>query len=247
MTRFWKLHGLGNDFIFTDPGAEPTPEFIRLICHRVEGVGSDGFIVVEALEPGIATMRMWNPDGSESGMCGNGLRCAARYLRHVGFSEPEWSIQLGGGSYRVKGAGPYTVEMGTAKTLWDQREYEVGNQTLRGSAIDVGNPHLVFFVEGELEPYLAYGPELETHPDFPNRTNVHFAREDADGIHMVTWERGAGATHACGSGACSVAVARGGADHLVHLPGGDLRISHVGGFITMTGPAELVFEGEWPD
>ncbi len=70
MTRFWKLHGLGNDFIFTDPGAEPTPEFIRLICHRVEGVGSDGFIVVEALEPGIATMRMWNPDGSDDAVVG---------------------------------------------------------------------------------------------------------------------------------------------------------------------------------
>ena len=253
MTPFWKLHGIGNDFVFLSPGATPTTDFIRQICSRTDGVGSDGLIVVNPSGANEAQMQMWNPDGSESGMCGNGLRCAALWLNREVSHHHSWKIALGGGHYEVvqRDFSRFAVEMGRASVSGQPKSYWVGERELLGFSVDVGNPHLVFFVEEDPTPLLPHGKILEHHPDFPNRTNVHFARITRDEIVMATWERGAGPTRACGSGACAVAsaatVTQGtNSSLLVHLPGGDLLIEDADDTITMIGEASLVYFGNWP-
>ncbi|MCW5937390.1 MAG: diaminopimelate epimerase [Fimbriimonadaceae bacterium] len=272
--RFVKMHGIGNDFVLVNGEREAvTPgQAARLavpICDRKFGVGSDGLIVAYPGPTGSLAMRMWNPDGSESEMCGNGVRCFANFARDEGLTDSlEIPVETGAGllTLSILADGRVRVDMGPARltrgeigmagpageTFVAQTVQALG-ATYSGTAVSMGNPHLVLFVEDpEAIELTEVGPALEHHALFPNRTNVHFAKaESRSRVKMRTWERGAGVTLACGTGACAVAVAahlNGLADRraTLALPGGELEIEYQeDGRVFMTGPATKVFEGEW--
>jgi len=253
---FTKMQGIGNDFVVLNV-LEATPpnlsELSRTLCDRHMGVGADGLILVGSRGAGLATMRMLNPDGSESDMCGNGLRCVAKWLHAIEFAgrDEPLSIETGGRTTEaiLLPDGRVRVDMGPARIL--DASLTVDEWT--GFFLDVGNPHFVVFTESvEAVPLETVGPKLERHPAFPNRTNVHFVEViDEQTICQRTWERGAGITLACGSGACACAVAsrvsgRTSAVMTVHLPGGDLEIDASDETrVWMTGPAQVVFTGEF--
>lgn len=251
MIPFVKMQGLGNDFVVLDALRGDLPAFdpalVPTLCDRRRGVGGDGALLVERGTDAPFRMRMWNPDGSESEMCGNGLRCAAALLRDRGYAEGAVvDIETGAGVLRASfEAERVTIDMGVARLLPGGSE--------AGFGVSMGNPHLVVFVDDvDAIDLASEGPRLEAHPDFPQRTNVHFVQILSPGEARVrVWERGAGATLACGTGACAVAVAGVETRRLarratIHLPGGSLRIE-VGDDrrVTMTGPAETVFEGSF--
>lgn len=262
--KFVKMHGIGNDFVLIDhvPIGDVSA-FSRAVCHRKFGVGADGLLCVTE-DHG---MRMFNPDGSESEMCGNGLRAFAKYLTHLGItSETIFDIQTGAGklSVSILEDGQVTVNMGLAKLKPSEIGMKVDSENFinqpigagfRGTAVSMGNPHLVIFVDKVDKVALEkLGPLYENYQLFPNRTNVHFVEVVAeDHLMMRTWERGAGATLACGTGACSVAVAgylNGFSEREVKidLPGGRLHLEYKeSGHVFMTGPAEIVYEGQLGD
>ena len=246
------MHGIGNDFVLLDERVNRSvadvadADLARSICDRRLGVGADGLIFVELGDLAPTRMRMLNPDGSESEMCGNGLRCVAKLLGAE-------RVQIETGGRRVEADllpdGRIRVDMGVASVLDAQLQVD----EFEGVAINVGNPHFVVFCEDvagvDLEQV---GPRIEYAPAFPARTNVHFAQViDSRTIRQRTWERGAGITLACGSGACAGALAafatgRSGPEVRLHLPGGflDLEVNDAGQ-VWMTGPAEAVFSGEF--
>lgn len=265
------MQGIGNDFVMVDALQETgLPADLSALSREVNdrrlGIGGDGLIVLEAGEGAPFRMRMFNPDGSESEMCGNGIRCLARLIRDHGHSEADAvPVETGAGVLRVEflADGRIRVDVGPARLKREEigmtgpAEETFVDQpvagTVRATAISMGNPHLVLFVpDAEKIDLATEGPILERHPLFPNRINVHFAQVvDRRNLIQKTWERGAGITLACGTGACSVAVAgflNGLSDRnaTVHLPGGDLEIEYrEDGHVFMTGPAETVFEGRW--
>jgi diaminopimelate epimerase len=266
------MQGIGNDFVMVDafrtsyPGFD-WPALSRVICDRRFGVGSDGLILIEKGETREFRMRMFNPDGSESEMCGNGIRCYAKFVREHGLSDATTvAVETGAGVLELEIAsdGRVKVQMGQARLTRGEigmigpAEERFVNQKLAldymGTAVSMGNPHVVIFTSDVRTVDLErIGPELERHPYFPARVNVHFAQVlSRSEIRQRTWERGAGITLACGTGACAVGVAGFLNDHtdrrvLIHLPGGDLEIEFAeSGEVTMTGPAETVFVGEWP-
>lgn len=278
--RFTKMHGIGNDFILIDGVSEPLPpaDFAKLskqLNDRKMWIGGDGLILVSKGEADHLKMRMFNPDGSEAEMCGNGIRCVAKLARTRKLSDANpIPIETGAGLLQLEtldsGAcgtiDAVRVDMGLAGILRtnipmtgapDEQatnfELSFADQTVRATAVSMGNPHCVIFVENaEQVPIEKWGPIIETHALFPNRTNVHFVQvNSATELTMRTWERGAGVTLACGTGACGVLVAaflNGKAERKakVHLPGGDLEIEYCeNGRVFMTGPAETVFEGVW--
>jgi len=263
------MQGIGNDFVVIDTIQQTElpddlPAFARQVNDRRFGIGGDGLILLERGELAPFKMRMFNPDGSESEMCGNGIRCFGRLLHDHNHLEGDTvQVETGAGTLRLDLVEPdrFRVDMGKARLTRgeigmtgepDQQfiEQPVG-EGLQGTAVSMGNPHLVIFVEDakaiELE---RVGPILEHHPEFPRRTNVHFIQV-VDRTHLIqrTWERGAGVTLSCGTGACASAVASiitGRADRNVEisLPGGLLQIEYLeDGTVLMTGPAESVFEG----
>lgn len=269
------MHGIGNDFVMVDGireslASDRLPELARQMNDRRRGIGGDGLIVAERGSEAAFRMRMFNPDGSESEMCGNGVRCFARYLQQQGHTtDSVITVETGAGTLtlEVGEGGLVRVDMGVARLtrgeigMLDRPEnrfqdepVEVAGRTVPGTAVSMGNPHLVLFVEDassvEVE---AWGRPLEQHPLFPRRTNVHFVQV-VDRSHLIqrTWERGAGITLACGTGACASAVAAvvtGRADRSVEitLSGGTLQIEYASdGHVFMTGPAETVFQGMWP-
>ncbi|HVT13084.1 MAG TPA: diaminopimelate epimerase [Fimbriimonadaceae bacterium] len=269
--RFTKMHGIGNDFVMVDTLANGYPdgdlaELSRQVNDRRFGIGGDGLILVEKGDSAPFRMRMFNPDGSESEMCGNGIRCFAKLLRDHGHTrEARIPVDTGAGRLVVEllPDGRVRVDMGMARLhredipmLGEGKETFVEQRVdgYVGTAVSMGNPHLVIFLDDVSIVDLAEeGSRLEHCELFPNRTNVHFAQVLENGILLQrTWERGAGATLACGTGACSVAVAA----HLtgraprkseVRLPGGRLEIEYLeDGRVLMTGPAATVFDGEWP-
>ncbi len=270
MIPFSKMQGIGNDFVMLDAlrdaiSMEDLPDLARRINDRRLGVGGDGLIIGEKGQSAPFRMRMFNPDGSESEMCGNGVRCFARLLRDHGHIEGEqMEVETGAGvlGLRLVESG-VRVDMGLARLtrgeigMMDRAgetfvEQPIG-EGLRGTAVSMGNPHLVTFIDdAEAVDLLDVGPRLERHELFPQRTNVHFVQVlDRATLIQRTWERGAGATLACGTGACASAVAavltqRAERDVEVRLPGGTLRIEYdEDGRVWMTGPAETVFEGRW--
>ena len=275
MIPFTKMHGIGNDFVMVDAvssALEGTDlaQLARAVNDRRFGVGGDGLILVERGEAAPFRMRMFNPDGSESEMCGNGVRCVARFLHDRGHTkEPVVSLETGAGVLRLElqADDRVRVDMGRARLTrgeigmtghsdrsFREQPISVGDRILPGTGVGMGNPHLVLFVEdASLVPLGTWGPELERHPEFPNRVNVHFVQvSDRKRVAQRTWERGAGATLACGTGACACAVAsfltgRTERRVTVTLPGGDLEIEYAeSGTVFMTGPAEIAFEGLWP-
>lgn len=270
---FTKMHGIGNDFVMVDlirdhglSSSQPWPKISQFACDRRFGIGGDGLILLDRQDSTLQ-MRMFNPDGSESEMCGNGIRCFGLLAHDRGYvTEDHFPVLTGAGTLELELLPEHsvTVNMGRARlspteigmagtTEAEFINQELGFEGLRGTAVSMGNPHLVIFVkDASAVPLEEWGPKLETHPSFPNRVNVHFI-EVVDRGHLVqrTWERGAGITLACGTGACASGVAahvNGLADRKVaiKLPGGSLGVDYrPDGTVFMTGPAETVFDGQF--
>ena len=269
--KFSKYHALGNDYIVIDPEDLPSPltvEQIKTICHRNFGVGSDGILLGPLLAANAkCALKIYNPDGSEAEKSGNGLRIFSRYLwdrKMVG--NDEFAIQTAGGIVRstvFDGGKSVRVEMGRVSFWSDQipvagprrevlnEKISVGGREFTFCAATIGNPHCVLPLP-EISADLArqFGPLLETHANFPNRTNVQFLKVlDRENIQIEIWERGAGYTLASGSSssaAAAVAHKLGWVDRniSVHMPGGVIKIEIGDGFsIRMTGPVTKVAEG----
>jgi diaminopimelate epimerase len=256
--RFSKYHGLGNDFVLVD-GPLMDPARARRICDRHRGIGADGVVtVLPARSPGaVATMHIYNSDGSIPEMCGNAIRCLAIHLAATRGAPDAQLIDTGAGPKRCilqRGAGgrveAVAVEMGPARIEGEQ-DFDVAGERLHAVRVDMGNPHAVLFDLPTRERAGAIGPRIEQA--VAGGINVGFARPAASGIDLVVWERGAGLTDACGTGACAAAVAsvrrgtaKAGAPIEVRLPGGALQITVAADLVgvTMRGPAELVFAGE---
>jgi len=255
--RFTKMHGIGNDYVYIngfEEKVEEPAELSRRVSDRHFGVGSDGLILILPSEKADVRMRMFNADGSEAEMCGNGVRCVAKYAYDHGLTRSNpIRVETGRGVLTlelevVEGkVRQATVDMGepilslpdipvkqsgVRNTLRDN-EYQI---EVEGTAVDMtfvsmGNPHAVIYVPGTEALDLArLGPPIENHPAFPRRINVHWVQVHRPGeLTMRTWERGSGITLACGTGACAVCVAgvltdRSHRNVVAHLPGGDLRL-----------------------
>ncbi len=268
--KFTKMHGLGNDFVVFDAinqKVELSPEQLRFIADRRFGIGCDQVLLVEPPRlPGTEFhYRIFNADGSEVEQCGNGARCFARFVREKGLTSHD-VIDVGttagpirlfieGDQVRVNMGAP-VLEPGRIPFIADEQKpsyrIEVEGQRLEIGAVSMGNPHAVLRVDDVTSaPVKRLGPLLESHPRFPERVNVGFmAVRSPREIDLRVYERGAGETLACGTGACAAVVAgrlQGLLDEevTVHLRGGDLVVSWTGGAapVWMTGPATTVFEG----
>lgn len=257
---FHKMHGLGNDFVVIDARTHPvemTAARARAIADRKRGIGCDQLILLEPSASAVARMRIFNADGSEVEACGNASRAVALLLG--GRS----TVETLGGLLQLEALGDAArVDMGSPRFGWeeiplafamDTQMMPVGWEDLQSpAAVNVGNPHVIFFVEEADAVDLArLGPLIEHDPLFPQRINVNVASLIGENhLKLRVWERGAGLTRACGTGACATAVAairagRVSAPVTISLPGGDLCISWApGGSILMTGPATHVFTGE---
>jgi diaminopimelate epimerase len=264
---FTKMHGLGNDFVVLVPaqiGDADWPELARRMCDRHFGIGADGILLVLPSASADFRMRMLNPDGSEAEMCGNGIRCFGKFVLENGmWDSPKLTVDTLAGLQRLQlhvrdgKVDSVQVDMGQPQApASDQRlGIRVDGEDLALTQVSMGNPHAVAFLEAPVEDYplTTIGPVIEKHPAFPHRTNFEIVNIlSRDRMRVRVWERGAGITLACGTGACAAAVAarlRGYTDAsvLVQLPGGDLQITWPGPgeSVLMTGPATTVFTGEW--
>lgn len=272
---FWKYHGIGNDFVVvngTHGGVKVDEEWCKRVCRRNFGVGADGVLYIMPGEHTDITMRVINADGSEAEMCGNGIRCVAKHAYDFGIvKEKQFSIHTAGGDKEAnvtldENGKVSTVAIDMGAPILDGKSIPINhngrfvNQTfvagsvkLRGTAVSMGNPHFVTFTELTDDTIDRLGPELESNEFFPKKTNVEFCRMVDGEIHVRVYERGAGWTLACGTGACASAVTAalmGLAPYdepiKVHLPGGTLSITVMRDMdcVIMDGPAELVFKGE---
>lgn len=276
--EFSKMHGLGNDFVVIDDRAQELdldPDAIAWMCDRNFGIGGDGLILVRPSESGDADyfMAYYNADGSQAEMCGNGIRCFAKYVVDHGIvTADSTSLRVG----TLAGVKPITftrtadgtldvatVDMGEPvltpslipTTFSGEQVFECPLETELGTfritAVSMGNPHAVIWVDDvDSAPVAEVGPVIENHPAFPQKTNVEFAQYvGEDFIRLRVWERGVGETLACGTGACATLVAGTlacvvGREATVELPGGELRIRwDESGAVYMTGPAVGVFTG----
>lgn len=276
---FLKMHGLGNDYVYLDgishpelPGGIDLGELARRASDRHRGVGGDGIILIlPPQSPGAdARMRIFNADGSEGEMCGNGVRCVMRHVHALGRAGRELAVETLAGLIRgeIGTDGRVAVDMGVpglsrqqtgfTRDLCDE-ELELGGAKVRLTAVSMGNPHAVsFWPPGTDLHRLAreIGPEIERAPFAPERTNAEFVAVEGPGrLRMEVWERGSGITEACGTGACAALVAaahttRSGRRAVVALRGGELEIDwRADGHVVMTGPASFSFSGiyAWPD
>lgn len=261
--RFTKMEGLGNDYIYLDclDGLpEKLPALVRRMSDRHFGVGSDGVICICPSDRADFRMRMFNADGSEGEMCGNGIRCLGKYVYDKGLTHKKnLTIETGGGLRTLElltEGGPVKavrVNMGRPQ-VGEPLTLSVGGQAWQVTPVSMGNPHAVLFVDRPEELDLErLGPHFEHHTAFPGGVNTEFVRCAApDQLEMRVWERGSGETLACGTGACAslaAAVVQGrcGRSAVVKLPGGVLELSWPAGEeMIMTGPANTVFEGEYP-
>lgn len=260
MGRFSKMHGLGNDFVVIDARTAPvaiSDTRARAIADRHAGIGCDQLILIGNAPDADVSMQIFNADGSEVEACGNATRCVPLFVGR------DVTIRTKAGLLDARLIdGGASVDMGAPRFDWDAipLAYAMDTLTMAASwedlpapaAVNVGNPHVVFFVEDlDAVDTTRLGPLIEHDPLFPQRVNVNFAQVVGENhIRLVVWERGAGLTRACGTGACATAVAaiRRKLAHgpvTVTLPGGDLVIAwRPGGSIRMTGPATHVFDGE---
>ena len=276
--RFTKMHGAGNDYVYVDCFAGPFPrdpaKLSRAVSDRHFGIGGDGLILICPSQTADARMRMYNADGSEAEMCGNGIRCVAKYVYDHGIArKPTLRIETGRGilalELEVTGDKVSRVRVDMGEPLLEAARIPTtltGNpptnapltiqgQTYAVTCVSMGNPHCVQFVDDVGRALVhSVGPLIEKDEHFPKRTNVEFVQVLSPGeVKMRVWERGSGETWACGTGACAVAVAgaiTGRTDRrlVAHLLGGDLELEWAGtGHVYMTGPAVEVFSGEWPE
>lgn len=278
MLKFIKMQGLGNDYVYVDCVRQPIPanpaELAQKISNRNFGVGGDGLILVCPSDKADARMRMFNADGSESEMCGNGVRCVAKLVYDHGIAKKtRLTIETGRGvltlDLEIEGGKTRRVKVDMGEPILEaakipttlagnppvEAEVVIDGKAYPFTCVSMGNPHAVTFVEEFPEALIhGVGPKVETHSAFPRKTNVEFVRVDNRGEYtMRVWERGSGETLACGTGACAVLVAgvlTGRLDRKVtgHLRGGDLLLEwdEATNHVFMTGPAVEVFEGTWP-
>lgn len=276
--KFVKMHGAGNDYVYVDCFNQQIndPETLaQQVSPRNFSIGSDGLILILPSRCADARMRIFNADGSEAEMCGNGVRCVAKYVYDHGIARRETlKIETNAGVLPLQvftaadgKVARVCVDMGKPRLmrgeipmLGDAHSQaldialQVEQRTFTVSCISMGNPHCVVFVD-DVDHFDVHhwGPLLENHPQFPKRINVEFVQIlSPTEVRQRTWERGAGETLACGTGASAVTVASFLAGHtgrkiINHLRGGDLEMEYTeSGTITMTGPATEVFSGEWP-
>ena len=255
--RFWKYHGLGNDFVVVEGPPLMTPEQAFRLCDRRRGVGGDGVLTVLPSEEGSAArMHLYNSDGSVGAMSGNGIRCFARHLVERRGLGGEIAIETDAGERRClvnRDSGgeieSFTVDMGTAR-LEGEQDFEVGSDRFHAVRVNMGNPHAVIFRAGGRALAESVGPSIERM--VPGGVNVGFAQPADGALELVVWERGAGLTEACGTGACAAAVAAvrtgripGDRPVTVRLPGGELEVAVDEDLsVRLTGPAERAFQGE---
>jgi diaminopimelate epimerase len=273
--KFFKMHGTGNDFVLLDGRDLVATDFPKLacaMCDRHFGIGSDGLLLVETSPIANFRMRMYNPDGTEAEMCGNGIRCFAKYLYDSGaWRQPSVDVETGAGVKRLEldisdglarqvrvamgipSFDPDVIPLAVEAPAVDDLPLCVDGHELRLTVVSMGNPHAIQFVDDVAGfPLERIGPLVERDPLFPRRVNFEIARPISNRrIEVRVWERGAGITLACGTGACAVyaAARRKGlvADSVtVALPGGELEMAvGLAGQIYLTGPATLVYTGEW--
>ena len=272
--QFTKMHGTGNDFVLIDARSQEDRDwasFAQRTCDRHFGVGADGILLVRDSASADYRMQMFNPDGSEAEMCGNGIRCFGKYLYERGLTtKRELDVETGAGVLRLELLGDgdrverVRVSMGRPilhgpripvavdREPVIDHPLEVAGRTIPVTCVSMGNPHAVAFLDEPVTefPLEVIGPQVEHHQLFPRRVNFEVARLVAPGvIEARVWERGAGITLACGTGACAIAVAarlRGLVDGTaeVRLPGGPLELAWDGqGEVFLSGPAAFVFEG----
>lgn len=272
--NFTKMHGCGNDYIYFncfEQNIDNPEELSVRLSDRHFGIGGDGIILICPSDVADARMRMFNADGSEGKMCGNGTRCIGKFMYDNGMvSKPEMTLETLSGIKLLKfqiedgKVANVTVDMGAAilnpaeiPTRFEGEQavsvpLEANGETYSVTCVSMGNPHCVLFLDEvdslDLEKI---GPAFENHPMFPERTNTEFVRViDDHTLQMRVWERGSGETWACGTGACAVAVAavlngicKKNEDILIHLRGGDLTIRYTDEAVFLTGSATKVFEG----
>ncbi len=272
--KFAKMHGTGNDYVIVDMTTNyyqfDPAELSRRISDRHFGIGSDGLILIQDSKTADFKMRIFNADGSEAEMCGNGIRCFAKYLYdHRLTNRTIITVETGAGIKTVELAMKNGAVIGARVDMGEpilegsmipvainknpvlNEEIEIDGKTINFTAVSMGNPHCVIFTD-ELSDELVtgIGPKIETHPLFPKKVNVEFAKiVDESTIQMRVWERGSGETMACGTGASATAVAaalnqKTGRKVTVQLPGGRLGIEwNENNHVYMSGPAVEVFEG----
>ncbi len=271
------MHGAGNDYVYVNCFDQPlpadAPELARRMSHRHFGIGGDGLILIRPSDVADARMQMFNADGSEAEMCGNGIRCVAKYVYDHGISQkPTLQIETG--------AGVLTLDVETTQGKVDRVRVDMGEPILdaaqiptklpgspvvnadvtidgksfQATCVSMGNPHCIIFVgQATDELVLGVGPKIEQHEHFPAKVNVEFIEViSPTEVRQRTWERGSGETWACGTGASAVCVAgvlagRTERKILNHLLGGDLELEwdEATSHVFMTGPATEVFSGEW--
>jgi diaminopimelate epimerase len=276
--RFTKMHGIGNDYVyingFEQSVAEPA-KLAQAVSDRHFGIGSDGLILILPSTVADVRMRMFNADGSEGRMCGNGIRCVAKYAYDHDLSRANpmrvetlagvKTIELRVSGGKVASATvdmgepilrPADIPMNLAGDRAVNAKIEAGGRAYSVTCVSMGNPHAVIYVDDVAAVDLErIGPTIERHEWFPQRVNVHFVQVKGPGeVTMRTWERGSGITWACGTGASAVCVAgvltgKSGRKVLAHLPGGDLELEwrESNNRVYMTGPATEVFTGDWPE
>jgi diaminopimelate epimerase len=242
--KFWKMHGLGNDYIVIDNRDAKISDFEAAelavkLCKRRFSVGADGVLFVSNSAVADVKMRIFNADGSEAEMCGNGIRCFAKYCYENGIArKSEIVVETLAGVKRTW----LTVEGGVVQSVM------VNGDSYKATCLSVGNPHCVIFVDSADFPVEHVGSKIENHPLFPKRTNVEFAQILGENeVKVRVWERGCGETLACGTGACATVVAgkllgKLGEKVRVHLLGGDLTVEY-GDRLFLNGATEKVFEG----
>jgi len=276
---FVKMHGLGNDFILIDCLSKPLGDLSFLsylakrLCNRHFGIGADGLMLILPSSQTDLKMRIFNYDGSEAQMCGNGIRCFAKYAyENKLVSKNKFTVETLAGIitpeliFKEKEISGIKVDMGipklkrreipmegeNASTVVDETIKIDSKYIFKITCVSMGNPHCITFVNDvQSIPVDEIGPKIENHPLFPEKTNVEFIQVlNKQEINFRVWERGVGETLACGTGACAALVAavlnkKTGRKAIIHLPGGDLDIQWADdGHVYMTGPAELVFKGE---
>jgi diaminopimelate epimerase len=275
--RFIKMHGIGNDYVYVDCFRDTVEEPEKLAVHisdRHFGVGGDGLILIMPSDKADARMRMFNADGSEAQMCGNGIRCLAKYVYDSGISRKlDLTVETLAGVLPLQlfiangTVEKVQVNMGRPRLRRQEipmfgegdrvlgEKLTVADREFIVTCLSMGNPHCVIYVDdvGKF-PVAHYGRLLEHHPQFPQRTNVEWIEWlNRKEIRQRTWERGSGETLACGTGACAATVAsvlNGKTDRsiTVHLLGGDLEIDWAeDNYVYMTGPAVEAFRGDWLD
>lgn len=276
--QFTKMHGAGNDYIYVDCFRQPTPAdpaaLARAVSDRHFGVGADGLILICPVDGADAEMRMFNADGSYSEMCGNGIRCVAKFVHDHGIAvRDQLRITSAGKQFlldlETRGGQVERVRVDMGEPILTARDipttlagdppidapFEVAGRTLAVTCVSMGNPHCVTYVDSATdELVLGVGPQIEIDPRFPRRTNVEFIEVlNRETVRQRTWERGSGETLACGTGACAVCVAgvlTGRTERRItsKLLGGDLQLEwdEATNHVYMTGPAAEIFTGDWP-